>query len=113
VQCTITVLKDIPVPTVPVCEMLPMPSSNLCQHLGELLRTRTGADVTFVVSGEAFPAHKAILAARSPVLLAEFFGHMRETSSGRVEVQGIAPAAFKAMLQFVYTDTAPELDQEA
>ncbi|XP_047057354.1 BTB/POZ and MATH domain-containing protein 2-like [Lolium rigidum] len=112
VECTITVLKDMSVPTVPVSQVLPMPSSNLHQHLAELLRAGTGADVTFVVAGEAFPAHKAILAARSPVLMAEFFGHMRETSSGRVQVRGVAPAAFKAMLHFVYTDTVPELDQE-
>ncbi|CAM0909303.1 unnamed protein product [Alopecurus aequalis] len=112
VQCTITVLKDIPVPTVPLSQELPMPSSNLHQHLGELLRTGTGTDVKFVVAGQEFAAHKVILAARSPVLMAELFGNMMEARSGRVEVQGVAPAAFKAMLNFIYTDTAPELDQE-
>jgi speckle-type POZ protein len=81
-------------------------------HLGELLESRTGADVTFLVSGETFAAHKLVIAARSPVFMAEFFGHMREASAGRVVIKDMDPQAFKAMLQFIYTDTVPELDQE-
>lgn len=72
----------------------------------------TGADVTFVVAGESFAAHKAILAARSPVLMAEFFGHMRERSAPRVVIEDMEAAAFKAMLHFFYTDTVPEHDGE-
>ena len=53
-----------------------MPSSNLPQHLGQLLESHAGADVTFAVSGESFAAHKSILAARSPVFRAEFFGEI-------------------------------------
>ncbi|RLN29052.1 hypothetical protein C2845_PM05G16870 [Panicum miliaceum] len=33
---------------------IPIPSSNLPQHLGELLESHAGADVTFAVSGESF-----------------------------------------------------------
>ncbi|KAI4970111.1 hypothetical protein ZWY2020_001025 [Hordeum vulgare] len=91
---------------------VPVPTSNLHHHLGELLRSGTGADVTLFVRGESFLAHKLILAARSPVLMAEFFGHMREASSPNVVIEDMEPAAFKAMLHFIYTDTVPELDQE-
>jgi speckle-type POZ protein len=108
VQCTITIVKELAAKTVPV----PVPSSNLHQHLGELLRSGTGSDVVFVVSGESFAAHKNILAARSPVLMAEFFGHMREASARRVVIEDMEAEAFKAMLHFVYTDTVPELDLE-
>ncbi|CAN6163132.1 unnamed protein product [Urochloa humidicola] len=77
VQCTITVLKELSgvvVPAVTETVALPLPSSDLQRDLGELLHGQTGADVTFVLeSGERFPAHKAILAARSPVFMAEFF----------------------------------------
>ncbi|XP_037467164.1 BTB/POZ and MATH domain-containing protein 1-like [Triticum dicoccoides] len=105
VQCTITVLKEIPdLPSISVRGIMEVPSSKLHEHLGELLRSGTGADVTFLVSGESFAAHKAILAARSPVLMAEFFGKMKERSSRDAEV--------KAMLHFVYTDTVPELADE-
>ncbi|KAM0918999.1 hypothetical protein ACQ4PT_008424 [Festuca glaucescens] len=87
VQCTITVLNEIPdLPTISAKEV-EVPSSNLHEHLGDLLKTGTGADVTFVVSGESFAAHKAILAARSPVLMAEFFGQSKEKSSRRVEIK--------------------------
>ncbi|KAI4971099.1 hypothetical protein ZWY2020_002013 [Hordeum vulgare] len=113
VQCTITVLKEIPdLPAISVRGITEVPSSNLHEHLGELLESGTGADVTFLVDGESFAAHKAILAARSPVLMAGFFGEMKERSTGRAEVKDMEAAAFKAMLNFVYTDTVPELADE-
>ncbi|KAG2563073.1 hypothetical protein PVAP13_8KG354001 [Panicum virgatum] len=88
-------------------------SSGLHHHLGELLQKGTGADVTLVVSGESeesFPAHKAILASRSPVFMTEFFGHMKEQSSQQVQIKGMEGAVLGAMLQFIYTDSVPELD---
>jgi speckle-type POZ protein len=109
VQCTITVLKEIPDLATISAKEVQVPSSNLHEHLGDLLKSETGADVTFVVSGESFAAHKAILAARSPVLMAEFFGEMKETRSPCVEIKDMEAAAFKAMLHFIYTDMVPDL----
>ncbi|GJN00148.1 hypothetical protein PR202_ga17559 [Eleusine coracana subsp. coracana] len=57
-------------------------------------------------------AHKVILAARSPIFMAEFFGTMKESSSDVVEINGVEPAAFKAMLHFIYTDMCPDLAQQ-
>ncbi|XP_044431220.1 BTB/POZ and MATH domain-containing protein 1-like [Triticum aestivum] len=112
VQCTVTVLKDLAEVTIRDDGPLPVvPSSGLYHHLGELLRSGTAADVEFIVSGESLVAHKNILAARSPVLMSEFFGHMREASSRVVVIEDMEAAAFKAMLHFIYTDTVPaELD---
>jgi speckle-type POZ protein len=87
-----------------------LPSSDLRQHLGKLLENQSGVDVTFVVSGESISAHKSILAARSPIFMAEFFGNMMERSSQCVEIQDMHPTVFKAMLHYIYTDTVPELD---
>ncbi|KAJ1260310.1 hypothetical protein BS78_10G222700 [Paspalum vaginatum] len=120
VQCTITVLKElldvvvVPDPAASNTEApLPPPPIDLQRHLGELLQCQRGGDVTFALdSGERFVAHKAILAARSPVFMAEFFGHMNERSSQCVNVHDMEAAVFKAMLHFIYTDTAPELDDE-
>ncbi|PUZ59570.1 LOW QUALITY PROTEIN: hypothetical protein GQ55_4G052800 [Panicum hallii var. hallii] len=88
-----------------------LPSSGLNHHLGELLRKGTGADVTLVASGESFKAHKAVLASRSLVFAAEFFGHMKEARSPVVEIEDMDAAVLGAMLRFIYTDTAPELDR--
>lgn len=85
-----------------------VPSSGLNHHLGELLHKGTGADVTLVAAGESFAAHKAILASRSPVFMAEFFGHMKEKRSPRVEIKDMDAAILGAMLRFIYTDSVPE-----
>ncbi|GJN39072.1 hypothetical protein PR202_gb28166 [Eleusine coracana subsp. coracana] len=105
IECTITVLKELPKIVVPAQKdvPLPVPPSDLHQHLGALLQSHKGGDVTLVLvpSGERFLAHKCILAARSPVFMAEFFGEMNERSSQSVQIEGVQPAAFKAMLHFI------------
>jgi speckle-type POZ protein len=111
-QCTITVLKELPDTAPDSVEEVRVPSSNLHRHLAGLLESETGADVTFLVSGEPFAAHKSILAARSPVFMAEFFGDMKEKCSQRVEVRDMEAAVFKALLHFIYTDTVAELDEK-
>ncbi|GJN37617.1 hypothetical protein PR202_gb26591 [Eleusine coracana subsp. coracana] len=69
VECIVKVFKDP--------EEIPVLSFGLQKDLRELLRSKAGADVTFVVSGESFAAHKNVLAARSPVFMAEFYGKMK------------------------------------
>jgi speckle-type POZ protein len=61
VKCTITVLKEIPDLATISGKKVEVPSSNFHEHLWELLKSETGANVTFVVSGESFAAHTAIL----------------------------------------------------
>jgi speckle-type POZ protein len=96
------VLKDLPDVVIPDSKdvPLPMPSSDLHRHLGELLQGQRG------------PALKNILDARSPVFMAEFFGHMNEGRSQPVQIEDMQAVVLKAMLHFIYTDTAPELDEE-
>ncbi|KAJ1265436.1 hypothetical protein BS78_08G076500 [Paspalum vaginatum] len=72
----------------------------------------TGADVRFTVSGQCFPAHKNILAARSPVFMAQFFGAMEERSARSVEISDMEPAMFKAMLEYMYTDAVPGFEKQ-
>ncbi|KAF8658672.1 hypothetical protein HU200_059146 [Digitaria exilis] len=114
VQCALTVLEPKPASAVaqPCDAMASNPSSDLHEQFGELLRSQKGADITFIVAGESIPAHRSVLAARSPVFMAGFFGDMREkaASSSRVEIHDMEVEAFRAMLHFVYTDTVPELD---
>lgn len=74
-----------------------------------LLDSGTFSDVTLCTRGREFKAHKAILAARSPVFGAMFEHEMEESRKGRVEISDIDPDVFHEMLKFVYTGSTPQL----
>jgi speckle-type POZ protein len=84
-----------------------LPPSDIAEHLGRLLHEKERTDVVFLVEGEAFPAHKMVLAMRSPVFKAEHYGGMRETETDRIAIGDMQPAIFEALLHFVYTDSLP------
>lgn len=97
--CTIMVLQS---------NSIPVPLSNIGKHMGTLLDSMDGMDVSFVIDGETFHAHRFVLAARSPVFKAKLFGSMAEaTTMSSITLHEIAPATFKLMLQFMYTDALP------
>jgi speckle-type POZ protein len=52
-----------------------------------------------------------VLAARSPVFRAELFGSMAEAAMTSITLHEIAPATFKVMLRFIYTDALPGEDE--
>nr|CAB3462314.1 unnamed protein product [Digitaria exilis] len=93
----------------------PPPPAYEHEHLVDLLwKHKRGADVTVDVGGGAtFEAHGWLLAARSPVLEAELLASKEKKSPGdgshrRIEVQGVEPKVFKAVLHYMYTDALPE-----
>ncbi|CAL4983176.1 unnamed protein product [Urochloa decumbens] len=59
--------------------------------------------------GELFKAHRAVLATRSMVFMAELFGNMKEKAASCVKIDDIVPNAFRAMLHFIYTDSLPKI----
>ncbi|EEE69023.1 hypothetical protein OsJ_27994 [Oryza sativa Japonica Group] len=79
-------------------------------HIGRLLYGSADdtADVALVVGGETFRAHRAVLAARSPVFKAALFGSMAEATAPSVALRDMDPAAFRAVLHFIYTDALPD-----
>ncbi|CAL4986665.1 unnamed protein product [Urochloa decumbens] len=111
VRCDITVLKVIRKDKGAPCErFVVVPPSSIDQDLGHLLCSGEGADITFEVAGEMFAAHRNILAARSPVFMAELFGTMKKNAASYVRVDDMEARVFEALLHFVYTDSLTGID---
>lgn len=90
----------------PRLHSIPVPDSDLGLHFGKLLEKQEASDVTFVVDGEKFHAHKLVLAARSPLFKAKFFDSSEQ--SNEVVITDMEPMVFKAMLHYIYRDTLPD-----
>ncbi|TVU42694.1 hypothetical protein EJB05_09114, partial [Eragrostis curvula] len=99
IQCCVTVISE------PV-----VPPSDLPKQLGRLLEDRQGMDVTFVVQGETFKAHRMVLAMRSPVFKAELCGQMREARMQCLTIEDMQPVVFRDLLYFIYNDSLPDMD---
>jgi speckle-type POZ protein len=104
IHCDVTVIKRPLVLTNMFANEIPAPPPNIGEHLGRLLETGVGADVTSAGDGETVAAHKLVLAARSPVFMAEFFGPMEEATAARVAIEDMRSDTFRALLHFIYTD---------
>ncbi|CAO2162688.1 unnamed protein product [Urochloa humidicola] len=90
---------------------IPLPCSDIGKHLGNLLDSTNGSDVSFIVDSKTFHAHRAVLTARSPVFNVELLGSMVEATMSLISLHDITPAAFKIMLRFMYTDVFPGDDE--
>jgi speckle-type POZ protein len=96
IMCWVKVVHDEP------------PPSDIVSHLGTLLDSTDGSGVSFSVGGETFPAHRAVLAARSPVFKKQLLGSMADAKTmSSITIHDIAPATFKVMLRYMYTDACP------
>jgi speckle-type POZ protein len=104
IVCGVIVVRDDP---------LPVPSSDIVDHLGQLLDCADGSDISFIVDGKKFATHRAVLAARSPVFKAELFGSMAEANMSQITLEDINPAAFEVLLRYMYTDMLPPDDELA
>lgn len=110
VECIATVIKELPVPETKSFPRIEVPPSNMAEHFGSLLETDLGVDVTFSLGAETFPAHKIVLATRSPVFKAELYGPTKEEGMGPITIKDVQPYVFRALLHFIYTDSMPPLD---
>ncbi|XP_055452613.1 speckle-type POZ protein-like [Psammomys obesus] len=86
-----------------------VPKCTLRDELGELWENSLFTDCCLVVGDQEFRAHKAILAARSPVFRAMFEHEMEEKQKNRVEIHDMKPEVFKEMMTFIYTGKVPNL----
>ena len=81
---------------------IPLPPSDMCQGLKELLESEVGCDIVFQVGDETFKAHKLILAARSPVFKAQLFGLDGDPNIDEVVVTDIDPSIFRVSILFSF-----------
>ncbi|KAI4988297.1 hypothetical protein ZWY2020_029927 [Hordeum vulgare] len=102
IECEVSVMKE----TFEVH----VPPSDLSDNLAKLLEGEKGADVTFKVQGEVFSAHKILLAMRSTVFDAKFYGPMGDKEAHDISIDDMQPTVFKAFLHFIYTDSMPSMD---
>ncbi|PKU86806.1 BTB/POZ and MATH domain-containing protein 3 [Dendrobium catenatum] len=106
-QCTVGVVRNN---LVTVRQLtIPVPPSDMGYSLKELLKSGLGSDIIFEVGDETFKAHKLILAARSPVFKAHFFGLIGNPNVEKIVVEDVEPPVFKAMLIFMYSDELPDV----
>ena len=108
--CEVSVVQDC----VSVSEQnmqpgIDLPRCTLVDDLGELWENSRFTDCCLVVADREFRAHKAILAARSPVFRAMFEHDMEESRTNRIEIHDLKPEVFKAMMDFIYTGKEPVL----
>jgi speckle-type POZ protein len=111
ILCTVEVLQEEHNSTIAddIHKLLFLPSEP-DQKYSESERTRHACmlpDVTFVVEQTEIPAHRLVLAMRSPVFAAELLGDMRESTARRVRVDDMRASTFRAMIRFIYTDELP------
>lgn len=110
-NCTVGVVKNRI--ETPKNIQVHVPPSDMGRCFKELLSLGIGCDITFEVGDEKVRAHKWILAARSPVFKAQFFGPIGKPDLRRVVVEDVEPVVFKAMVNFIYADELPSIHELA
>ncbi len=91
------------------CEPFSSSEGQLIDNMEALFQDRKFTDVSLVVRGRQFEAHKSILSARSPVFAAMFQHPTREKMSNQIVVQNIEPEVFHEVLRYIYTGRVPRL----
>lgn len=75
----------------------------LSDHIGALFLNDEYSDVSLVVDGQSFRAHKVILAARSEYFRALLYGGMKESKLQEIELRDTQLQPFRHLLRYVYT----------
>ncbi|KAK1336210.1 hypothetical protein QTO34_004014 [Cnephaeus nilssonii] len=112
--CEVSVVQDsVTISGQNARKKVKVPECQLADELGGLWENSWFTDCCFCVAGQEVQAHKAILAARSPVFWAMFEHAMEDSKKNPVEIIDVEPSVFKEMMCFIYTGKAPNLDTMA
>jgi len=69
------------------------------KNIGNIFET---SDVEVLCNGKAFPCHKNVLCARSPVLARYLLGNSKEREEGEIDIQDSSVETVELMLEYVY-----------
>ncbi|XP_065205319.1 protein roadkill-like [Planococcus citri] len=90
-----------------------VPECNLSENFASLFESQEFTDVVLSINGKDFPAHKAVLAARSSVFHAMFTHTTKENELNRVEIEDINEQVVGEMLKYIYTGKCKNLNEFA
>ena len=79
--------------------------------LDSLRESKTLCDVTLIVEGVEFPAHKIVLAASSPYFQAMFTSCFKEKDESKQEIHGISSETFRIILNYIYTGKRLDINE--
>lgn len=88
-----------------------VPPATISADMRVLLDEGKCSDVTFNVQGEVIKAHSPILCARSEVFEKQLTAGLRESTSKEITITDCEVATFKALLQFLYTDSFSDVEE--
>ncbi|XP_055351472.1 BTB/POZ domain-containing protein 6-A-like isoform X2 [Paramacrobiotus metropolitanus] len=93
------------------------PAAGLVSCMKQTLTSGEFSDVRFTVGRhfgpvKTFEAHKHILAMRSSVFRAMFYGSLPENCAVPIDIPDFMPDAFANMLSYMYTDEAENLNAD-
>ncbi|CAG9760923.1 unnamed protein product [Ceutorhynchus assimilis] len=88
----------------------PLVDSKMVQYFTYLFEIQKFTDITFLIGDRELKAHRPILAFQSKVFGAMFESDMLEKNTNLVLINDIEYDVFKAMLNFLYTNEAPNSD---
>ncbi|XP_049786223.1 protein roadkill-like [Schistocerca cancellata] len=92
---------------------LERPRRSITEDLAALLETGQLSDVKLWAGDAEFQAHRAVLAARSPVFAAMLRHDTQEARTGSVRINDVEADVLREVLRFVYTDSSPFLETMA
>ncbi|KAM4602472.1 BTB/POZ domain-containing protein 9-like [Polymixia lowei] len=79
----------------------------LSEQLGSLVSGEEYSDVTFLLEGKRFPAHRVILASRCQYFRALLYNGMKESQpQAEISLEDTPSEAFSMLLQYLYTGRA-------
>ncbi|OXU31614.1 hypothetical protein TSAR_003067 [Trichomalopsis sarcophagae] len=81
------------------------------RKLENLMNDKEYCDISFLVDGKTFKAHKCILAKESPVFDAMFKIDMKEKLLNEVIIEDIRPDIFEKLLRYMYVGEVEDIHQ--